>query len=234
MDKLMGAGDGVMQNRVDGQEPEQDTFSNPESDVVTTKPGKKSSVGNELKEWVKAIAIAVILVLIIRWLLFMPFIVDGPSMEPNFLTGERVIVNKVLYKFREPHRGEVVVFHVPEEGRNFIKRVIGVPGDKIRYEGDDLYVNDQKVDETYLKEAIEKAHEEGHLYNDGSSGSSPNFPNDQFTEAVVPEGHIFVMGDHRNNSKDSRMIGFVDMDEVIGRSDVIFWPLNKIKVIGHK
>lgn len=230
----MEAGDRMEHNRVDGQEPEQDTLSNPEADVPATKPPKKGGAANELKEWVKAIAIAVILVLIIRWLLFMPFIVDGPSMEPNFLTGERVIVNKVLYKFREPHRGEVIVFHVPEEGRNFIKRVIGVPGDKIRYEGDDLYVNDQKVDETYLKEAIEQAHSEGQLYNNGSLGSSPNFPNERFTEDVVPEGHIFVMGDHRNNSKDSRMIGFVDQDEVIGRSDVIFWPLNKIKIIGHK
>ncbi len=228
----MEAGDGVEHNRIDDQEPEKETVPTAESDVVPTSPAKKSGIGNELKEWIKAIAIAVILVLIIRWLLFMPFIVDGPSMEPNFLSGERVIVNKVLYKFREPHRGEVIVFHVPEEGRNFIKRVIGVAGDKIRYEGDDLYVNDQKVEETYLKEAIEAAHAEGRLYNNNGDSSS-NFPNDRFTESVVPEGHIFVLGDHRNNSKDSRMIGFVDLDEVIGRSDVIFWPLNKIKIIEH-
>ncbi|EFM13036.1 signal peptidase I [Paenibacillus curdlanolyticus YK9] len=196
------------------------------------KPAKRSGATKEITEWVKAIGIAVILVLIIRWLLFMPFIVDGPSMQPNFETGERVIVNKVLYKFREPKHGEVVVFFVPEENRNFIKRVIGVPGDKIRYEGDDLYVNDQKVDETYLKEPIAQAHAKGELYN--NSAMTPNYPNERFTESVVPEGHIFVLGDNRPNSKDSRMIGFVDMDNVIGRSDVIFWPLNKVRVIGHK
>ncbi|PWW06374.1 signal peptidase I [Paenibacillus cellulosilyticus] len=188
-----------------------------------------SKFGKEIFEWVKAIAIAVILVLIIRWLLFMPFIVDGPSMQPNFQTGERVIVNKILYKIREPKRGEVIVFHVPEEGRNFIKRVIGVEGDTIRYEGDDLYVNGEKVNETYIQEAIDQAHAEGHDYN--NSQFSQNFPNDSFTESVVPEGHIFVLGDNRPESKDSRMIGFVSLDEVIGRSDVIFWPLNKAKIV---
>lgn len=228
-------------NRTDSQddmqgvhnvEPDAPT-SHDNNSVSDEQPKKKAEngLGKELKEWIKAIAIAVILVLIIRWLLFMPFIVDGPSMEPNFETGERVIVNKVLYKFRSPHRGEVIVFHVPEEGRNFIKRVIGVAGDKIRYEGDNLYVNDKKVDETYLKEAIEQAHAAGHDYNTGIG--SPNFPNESFTDPIVPEGHIFVLGDHRGNSKDSRMIGFVSLDEVIGRSDVIFWPLNKISIIGH-
>ncbi|MBD3918216.1 signal peptidase I [Paenibacillus sp. PR3] len=190
-----------------------------------------SKFGKEIFEWVKAIAIAVILVLIIRWLLFMPFIVDGPSMQPNFQTGERVIVNKILYKIREPKRGEVIVFHVPEEGRNFIKRVIGVEGDTIRYEGDDLYVNGEKVDETYIKEAIDQAHAEGHDYN--NSQFSQNFPNESFTESVVPKGHIFVLGDNRPESKDSRMIGFVSLDEVIGRSDVIFWPMDKAKIVKH-
>lgn len=190
-----------------------------------------SKFGKEIFEWVKAIAIAVILVLIIRWLLFMPFIVDGPSMQPNFQTGERVIVNKILYKIREPKRGEVIVFHVPEENRNFIKRVIGVEGDTIRYEGDDLYVNGEKVDETYIKEAVDQAHAEGHDYNNNSL--SGNFPNESFTESVVPEGHIFVLGDNRPESKDSRMIGFVSLDEVIGRSDVIFWPLDKAKIVQH-
>lgn len=96
---------------------------------------------NEVLEWVKAIAIALVLVFLIRWLLFKPFIVDGPSMQPNFHTGERVIVNEILYDIRSPQRGEVIVFHVPSEGRDFIKRVIGVAGDTVKVEGDVVTVN---------------------------------------------------------------------------------------------
>ncbi|WP_259391567.1 signal peptidase I [Paenibacillus sp. 1011MAR3C5] len=193
---------------------------------------KKGGAYKEIIEWIKALVIAVVLVFFIRQFLFSPFIVDGPSMEPNFESGERLIVNKILYTFREPKFGEVVVFDVPEQGRKFIKRVIGVPGDKIKLEGDNLYINDQLVEETYIKEAIEEAHARGELYN--GDGTSYNFPNDLVQEMVVPEGTIFAMGDHRDNSTDSRMIGFVEDKEVVGRADVIFWPLDKISFIKHR
>ncbi len=179
-------------------------------------------------EWIKALVIAVVLVFLIRQFLFSPFIVDGPSMEPNFETGERLIVNKILYAIREPEFGEVVVFDVPEQGRKFIKRVIGVSGDTIRLEGDDLYINEQKIEEPYIKEAIEAAHAEGKLYNSG-----PNFPNANVQEATVPEGMILALGDNRGNSSDSRDIGFVTDDEIVGRADIIFWPLNKLEFIKH-
>ncbi|WP_240644467.1 signal peptidase I [Paenibacillus paeoniae] len=194
--------------------------------------GKKGGAYKEIVEWIKALVIAVVLVFFIRQFLFSPFIVDGPSMEPNFESGERLIVNKILYTFREPKFGEVVVFDVPEQGRKFIKRVIGVPGDKIKLEGDNLYINDELVEEPYIKEAIEAAHANGELYN--GDGTSYNFPNDMVQEMVVPEGKIFAMGDHRDNSTDSRMIGFVDDKEVVGRADVIFWPLDKISFIKHR
>ncbi|MBG9733154.1 signal peptidase I [Paenibacillus alvei] len=182
---------------------------------------------NELLEWIKAIAIAVVLVVVVRWLLFAPFIVDGPSMEPNFWTGERLIVNKILYEFRQPKTGEVVVFHVPQENRDLIKRVIGVAGDTIDYRGDDLYVNGKKVEEPYIQEAIDKAHKNDMLYNDR------NFPSDSTQPNKVPEGYIFVMGDHRSNSTDSRMLGFIPLTDVIGRADVIFWPISHVKLIQH-
>ncbi|MEK3882113.1 signal peptidase I [Paenibacillus sp. PL2-23] len=183
----------------------------------------------EIVEWIKALVIAVLLVFVIRQFLFSPFIVDGDSMQPNFETSERLIVNKILYDIREPQFGEVVVFDVPEQGRKFIKRVIGVPGDQIRLDGDDLYINDVLVEEPYIKEAIEAARARGELYN-----TEKNFPNETVTEKTVPEGMIFVLGDNRGNSTDSRVIGFVKDEEIVGRADVIFWPLDKISFIKHR
>ncbi|MFD1952697.1 signal peptidase I [Paenibacillus thailandensis] len=191
---------------------------------------KSSKAYKEIVDWIKALAFAVLLVFVIRTFLFSPFIVEGPSMEPNFYTGERLIVNKILYKFREPERGEVVVFHVPEQGRDFIKRVIAVSGDTIKVDGDDVYVNGEKIEEPYLAEAIQEAHARGELYN---NGPNPNYPNSRQSETTVPEGSIFAMGDHRNNSQDSRDIGFISEKEIVGRADVIFWPLDKISIINH-
>ncbi|RUS46392.1 signal peptidase I [Cohnella sp. AR92] len=185
-------------------------------------PKKPSKAGSEAKEWIKALVIAGILVFVIRWLLVTPFIVDGESMEPNFQDRERIIVNKILYKIRDPKPGEVIVFHVPDEQRDFIKRVIAVPGDTVQVVGDKVLVNGKEIDEPYLKKAIEQAHAEGANYND-----------EDFPEGTVPENHLFVMGDNRSNSKDSRMIGYIDMKEIVGRAELIFWPAGEINYIGR-
>lgn len=182
---------------------------------------------NEVLEWIKAIVIALVLVILIRWLLFKPFIVDGPSMQPNFHTGERLIVNEILYDIRSPKRGEIIVFHVPAEGRDFIKRVIGVAGDKVEVKGDTVTVNGEVIEEPYLKEAIESAHSQNRLWN------NKDFPNEEVAESTVPEGHVFVMGDNRSDSKDSRMIGFVPLGDIVGRADLIFWPIQDIELIKH-
>lgn len=192
-------------------------------------PGSQSprKQKNEVLEWVKAIAIALVLVILIRWLLFKPFIVDGPSMQPNFHTGERVIVNEILYDIRSPQRGEVIVFHVPSEGRDFIKRVIAVAGDTVKVEGDVVTVNGEPVDETYIQDAIDARHAINALYN------NKDFPNEDFTDGTVPKGHVFVMGDNRSDSTDSRMIGYVPLGDIVGRADLIFWPVKDITVINH-
>ncbi|MET3546068.1 signal peptidase I [Paenibacillus favisporus] len=189
------------------------------------KPPKKGK--NEVVEWLKAIIIALILVALIRWLLFKPFIVDGPSMQPNFHTGERLIVNEILYDIRAPHRGEVIVFHVPSEGKDFIKRVIAVAGDTVKVEGDTVTVNGKKVNETYIQGAIDASHKAGQMYND------KDFPNSAFPDGKVPEGHVFVMGDNRSDSTDSRMIGYVPLGDIVGRADLIFWPVKDIHLINH-
>ncbi|TNJ64268.1 signal peptidase I [Paenibacillus hemerocallicola] len=168
---------------------------------------------NEVWEWTKALLIAFVLAFLIRYFLFGSYIVDGPSMKPNFHTGERLIVNKILYDIRTPKRGEVVVFHATQD-KDFIKRVVALPGETVKVQGDEVYINGQLLDEPYLKEVVEQAKQSGKPYND------LNFP-----ETKVPEGSVFVMGDNRSDSTDSRMIGPVAFDKVVGRADIVFWPI---------
>jgi signal peptidase I len=190
-------------------------------DSGTIQPEKKKK--SETKEWIKAIVVALLLVVVIRWFLFEPFIVDGPSMQPNFHTGERVIVNKILYDIRTPQPGEVVVLKVPSQNRDFIKRVIAVAGDTVKVEGDKVTVNGKEISEPYIQSALDNAHAQGSDYNIN------NFPTENFPDGTVPAGHVFVMGDNRSNSQDSRMIGYIPLGDIIGRADVIFWPFSDAK-----
>jgi signal peptidase I len=191
----------------------------PQEDKLESKSTK-----NEVWEWAKALLIAGILVFVIRYFIFAPFIVEGPSMEPNFYTSERLIVNKILYDVRAPKRGEVIVFHAPE-GKDFIKRVIALPGETVQVIGDKVLINGKESEQTFLKAAYEKAAKEGHPYN------ILDYP-----ETKVPDGAIFAMGDNRSNSKDSRnaQVGFVTYGQIVGRADLIFWPLNKLSFVHFK
>lgn len=180
-------------------------------------------VKNELLEWIKALLIALVVVLLVRWLAFNNYIVDGRSMEPNFESGERVIVNKLIYPFRDPERGEVIVFLAPE-GKDYIKRVIGLPGDRVKVIGDTVYVNGTPIEEPYIREEIEKAREAGGSYNIGST-----------EEFLVPEDSLFVLGDNRPESLDSRspFVGFVPIDNVRGRADLVYWPIGSFRLVNH-
>lgn len=172
-----------------------------------------SKAKNEAWEWVKALLIAFVLAFLIRYFLFGSYIVDGPSMKPNFHTGERLIVNKILYDIRTPKRGEVVVFHATPD-KDFIKRVIALPGETVRVQGDEVYINGEPLDEPYLRQVVEQAKLAGKPYNDLN-----------WSESTVPEGSVFVMGDNRSDSTDSRMIGPVPFDNIVGRAEIVFWPI---------
>ncbi|MBE4908748.1 signal peptidase I [Bacillus luteolus] len=171
---------------------------------------------NELWEWVKALAIAVILAATIRYFLFAPIVVDGLSMMPTLHNEDRMIVNKIGYKIGDPKRFDIVVFHATEE-KDYIKRVIGLPGDHIEYKEDTLYINGQAYEEPYLEQYKSEV-VDGPL-------------TDPFVLEEVPEGHIFVMGDNRRQSKDSRHIGPVPLEEVLGKTNMIYWPLSDIGII---
>jgi signal peptidase I len=170
---------------------------------------------NEIWEWIKALVIAGILVVVIRTFIFAPFIVDGPSMEPNFYTGERLIVNEIIYSIRKPKHGEVIVFHAPE-GKDYIKRVIALSGEKVKVENNKVYVNGKELNEDYIRDQVI---------------ANPNYTIWDHAEMTVPEGTFFAMGDNRPQSHDGRAIGPVDYSKIVGRADFIFWPLNQIKLV---
>lgn len=177
---------------------------------------------NEFWEWSKALLIAFGLAWLIRFFLFTPIVVDGESMMPTLEDGDRMIVNKIGYEVGEPDRYDIVVFHAPEE-KDYIKRVIGLPGDHVAYKNDQLYINGEPQEEPYLdlkkEEIIEGVLTEDFTLEDYAQVS------------VIPEGYVFVMGDNRRYSKDSRMIGLVSMEEIIGSTNVIFWPPSEMGLV---
>lgn len=173
---------------------------------------------NEIWEWAKAILIAVIVVGGIRFFLFEPVLVDGESMMPTLEDGERIIVNKIGYSLGEPERFDIIVFHASEE-EDYVKRIIGLPGDHIAYENDVLFINGEAQDEPYLS-ALKEQKSEGSLTLD--------FTLEELLEIEeIPEGYVFVLGDNRENSTDSRIIGLVPMDEIMGSASFVFWPLDE-------
>lgn len=137
--------------------------------------------------------------------------VDGYSMEPTLQSGEFVIVNKLSYTFGEPRIGDVIVFRYPRDPeQEYIKRVVGLPGDNIKVMNGKVLVNDIPLDEPYIS-------------------SPPNYQ----TEWEVPEEAVFVLGDNRNNSSDSHNWGPVHMDYVIGKAVLVYWPPEQWGLIDH-
>jgi signal peptidase I len=181
------------------------------------------------------ILMAFILALLIKSLLVQAFFIPSGSMEPTLMPGDRVLVLKVPYYFHDPRRGDIVVFEDPDpkqqpdrsavggfvhwlfqglgvqkpENEDFIKRVIGLPGDVVSAKGGRVYVNDKPLDEPYLAVRTE-----------------------DFASVTVPDGSLFVMGDNRGNSLDSRFgLGFIPIDKVVGKAEFIIWPPSRIGLL---
>mgnify|MGYP002650882336 CR=1 FL=1 len=180
-----------------------------ETNDVSDRDARKAKIKKEAIEYLKAIVTALVLAFFIITFVARSFRVDGMSMEPSLHNGERVMVNKVLYHFAQPQRGDVVVFPYPLEPKNmFIKRVIGVPGDEVKIRDGITYINDVAIEEPYIY---------AKSFND-------------YGPVVVPEGRVFVMGDNRNNSTDSRdtRVGCVDERDIMGAAVLRVLPFGKI------
>lgn len=178
---------------------------------------------NELWEWTKALLIAFAIAAFIRYFLFTPIVVDGESMMPTLEDGDRMVVNKIGYTIGSPDRFDIVVFHAPEQ-KDYIKRIIGLPGDYVEYINDQLYINGEAIAEPYLDQYKAEVIE-GALTGDFSlKDIDPSLD-------AIPEGYVLVLGDNRRFSKDSRHIGLVDQKEIIGSTNLIFWPLSEIEIV---
>lgn len=184
---------------------------------------KQEKPKNELWEWIKAILIAVAIAALVKYFLFTPIVVDGESMMPTLEDRDRMIVNKIGYTIGGPERFDIVVFHAPQN-KNYIKRVIGLPGDTLEYHEDQLYINGEKIEEPYLNQYKSEINE-GTLTEDFTlQDVDPRIKE-------IPEGYIFVMGDNRRFSQDSRHIGLIKQDEVIGTTSFVFWPIPSIRTV---
>jgi signal peptidase I len=162
-----------------------------------------------IKELAKAVIIAFIAALLIINFVFEIVKVEGKSMEPTLYDGYRLIIEKVTYNFSDPEIGDILVIKYPADTREkFIKRVVAVGGDKVKIEDNKLYVNDKRIDEAYIKEQ----------------------KMEDFNEKIVPKDTVFILGDNRNYSKDSRAsdVGFVNLKLVVGRAVFIIHPFNNI------
>jgi signal peptidase I len=174
--------------------------------------------------WLKVIVIAIALAIGIRTFLFTPIIVDGPSMLPTLHNNDHIIVNKLKYRFGEPKRFDIVVFHASKQ-KDFIKRVIGLPGEHIEYKNEILYVNGHPISEPFIKERVDKLQEKSHYTHDFSLEDLPG------GYEVIPEGYVLVLGDNRTNSTDSRMIGLVSLDQIVGSAGLLFWPFDRFSLV---
>ena len=165
----------------------------------------------ETLEWVKALAIALAVTLLLRAFVVDFVRVEGPSMEPNLLTGERLMVNRFIYRFKDPVRGQIVICTFPDAPGLYVKRVIGLPGETIQVQDGVCYVDGQPLNEPYIKETMLE----------------------DFAAYTVPEDTVFVMGDNRNHSNDSRdvTLGTVDERYVLGRAVCVLLPFQNFGMI---
>ncbi|CAH0149549.1 MULTISPECIES: signal peptidase I [Peribacillus] len=176
----------------------------------------------EVFSWIKAILIAVILAFLIRTYIFAPIVVDGESMMPTLQDHERIVLTKFGTNIDNIDRFDIVVFHATVD-KDYIKRVIGLPGDHIEYKDDTLYINGKAYEEPYLDK-----------YKNKMAGMplTESFKLEDITGSMtVPEGQLFLMGDNRQNSLDSREIGTISVDEIVGKANLVYWPINEIKLV---
>ncbi len=180
-----------------------------------------------IKEYVEPIVIAILIALFIRTFIVQAFKIPSSSMEPTLLVGDHILVNKFIYgvripltdtklfQFKKPQRGDIIVFIYPRDhSKDFIKRVIGMEGEKVEILRNKIYINDKLIDDPWGK------------YNEQSNWIRYLQPMERYGPEIVPKNSLFVLGDNRDNSQDSRFWGFVDVNAVKGKAFIIYFSLD--------
>lgn len=164
------------------------------------------------REIIESVLPALVIVLVVNIFLAQATRVEGQSMEPSLHNNERLIIEKISYRLHPPKRGDIIVLRPPRRGSvPLIKRVVGLPGDLVEIKDDHVYINGEPLEEDYLSQP--------------TKGSMP--------PRLVPEGHVFVLGDNRQASNDSRSFGMVPYGDIIGRAWFRYWPLDRAGLITH-
>jgi signal peptidase I len=166
--------------------------------------------GRSVWDFGKTLIIAFVLAQLVMVSVAQAFQVEQYSMEPTLLPHDRVLVNKFIYRFREPRRGDIIVLHYPRDpSRNYIKRIVGLPGDRVEIRGGHVLINGESVEELYVN----------------------GTPTGDYGPETVPGDSFFVLGDNRNNSEDSRAFGFLKRSLVIGQAILIYWPPERVRLL---
>ena len=196
---------------------ENEMSATPEAPQLTTQPSTDLLAPAKMRErasgvfatWMRDLGIALAIAAFFIVFLYQPVKVEGTSMMPSLDDQERIFINKFVYRIEPIQRGDIVVFRYPRDPqKSFIKRVVGVAGDRIRIVEGRVFVNDKMLEEDYVPAA----------YEDRLS----------YSEVVVPPGSFFVLGDHRNLSRDSRDFGPVEASYIYGKAVFGYWPVEKV------
>jgi signal peptidase I len=195
--------------------------------MIEDNKSKKEKIKSKVQEYIEAIIIAILIALVIRTFVMQAFKIPSRSMVPTLLVGDQLLVNKFIYGVKipflrktiipvtNPEKGDIVVFIYPNDrSKDFIKRVIGIAGDKIEIKNKRIFINDKEYSDSYG------------IYSDNLIYPGAIQPRDNFGPVTVPQGSLFVMGDNRDESSDSRYWGFVDIKDVEGKAFIIYWSWN--------
>lgn len=184
------------------------------------KESRRRWLANKWEDWIKPLLVAALLAVMIRTYLFGPYKIPTGSMRPVLIEGDRIFVDKISYRFREPRRGDVVVFRYPlDRKKDFVKRLVAFGGETVEIREGSIFVNGQRVEKPVA--ISERFYYNRPDWNFGKRGQV----------IPVPEGHLFVLGDNSAQSSDSRNWGFVPRKDVVGQAVVIWWPPKRFRLI---
>ena len=197
-------------------------------DKTKEKVKNKEKIKSKVHEYVEAIIIAILIAVVVRTFIVQAYKIPSRSMVPTLLVGDHLLVNKFIYGVKvpffrktiipitDPQRGDIVVFIYPNDrDKDYIKRVVGISGDKIEIKNKIIFINGKQYSDAFG------------IYSDNITYPASMQPRDNFGPVTVPQNSLFVMGDNRDESADSRFWGFVDLKDVEGKALIIYWSWNR-------